>query len=226
MRSIALILIIMPLLAAGQCDPASLGILKAEVHGDSVTLFNDTAYRNCGAVYSMEITRISDDTLKWFQRDLGSVAYCICHFNLSVTVDSLTTGSYIVKAYFLELMSGDVCYIGSVPFTITEPGSYITPTVVNQEQSPCLIVGMPEENTLHDASIKVFPNPVQEILHVRTDLPGEKIVRISDIRSTCLQEVTSRQNEISMDVSVFAPGMYVLTLQTKERTVHIKFCKY
>jgi len=226
MRSIFLLLAFCPFFGFGQCDPSSLGTLRAEVYGDMVTLFNDTASRNCGAVYSMEITSIGDDTLKWLQRDLGSVAYCICNFNLSVTIDSLTSGSYTVKAYYQELMSGQVCFIGTLPFTVTQPGSYSTISITGQDQSPCFVVGEPESKPDNDVVLKVFPNPVREILHIQTSIPGEKIIRISDLRSVSLKEFTSGQNEISMDISTLVSGMFILTLQTKERTMHTYFCKY
>ncbi|TSA29974.1 MAG: T9SS C-terminal target domain-containing protein [Bacteroidetes bacterium] len=226
MKTLFGMLIMFPLLAAGQCDPASLGTLGAEVSGDMVTLFNDTAFRNCGALYSMEITRISDDTLKWFQRDLGSAAYCLCYFNLSVTVDSLSAGNYTVKAYFQELMSGEVCYIGSVPFTISEPASYINPTIIDQSQSDCLIVGEPDEQFDPEAALKVFPNPVQGLLQIQTGLSGQKMVRITNIRGVVVRNFIVVRNELSIDLRDLAPGIYVLTLQTQGETRQTKFCKY
>jgi len=62
MKSLLIFLSFAPLLVFGQCDPVEMGILRAVVQGDTVVLKNDTAYRNCGSEYLMEISK-SNDTI-------------------------------------------------------------------------------------------------------------------------------------------------------------------
>jgi len=76
---------LIPHLTFGQCDPAGNGTLSAEVQNNSVILRNDTIHCNCGALYTMGISWLSDDSLIWMQTDTGEVAFCYCHFDLSVT---------------------------------------------------------------------------------------------------------------------------------------------
>jgi hypothetical protein len=226
MKAIIFLLVLLPVLAIGQCNSTTFGILKAEVHGDTVILQNDTAYRNCGAIYSMGISSLNNDTLIWMQTDIGSVAYCYCYFNLSVTIDSLKPGNYSVKVYYSDLVNNDTCYIGSVSFTITNPNSYLSPSIQNQEQSSCFLVGVSDEKKSGDIVIKVYPNPTKGFLNIFIDLYGDKLIRISDLENKSILEFISDKNENVIDLRSLPNNMYFVTVKTKEKSLHSKFCKY
>ena len=127
MKTIVLILLALPFAVFGQCNPLGIGILKAEVDGNSVVLRNDTIYRNCACNYLMEITQLEGDTLAWIQLEQsGAFNNCNCHFNLSVTLDSLEPGNYYVKTFYTKIPfpTGDTCYVGLISFIITEQNSF------------------------------------------------------------------------------------------------------
>ena len=52
MKTLVFILIAVPYIVLGQCNPLGIGILKAEVDGNSVILKNDSIYRNCAVFLS------------------------------------------------------------------------------------------------------------------------------------------------------------------------------
>ncbi|MEZ5197727.1 MAG: hypothetical protein R2764_15480 [Bacteroidales bacterium] len=61
MKTLVFILLALPFTVFGQLNP--YGVLKAEVYGNTVILKNDSAFRNCACVYSMEIIQLEGDTL-------------------------------------------------------------------------------------------------------------------------------------------------------------------
>ena len=145
MKTLVFILIALPYIAFGQCNSIFNGILKAEVDGNSVILKNDSIYRNCAVSYLMEITEIEGDTLVWFQLEqMDMWMMCLCHFNLSVTLDSLEAGNYYVKTYYTNIPFpvGDTCYVGLIPFTISEQNSFVSYGVTDPYQSSCFMVGV------------------------------------------------------------------------------------
>jgi hypothetical protein len=167
MKTCIFLLILLPYIAVSQCNPSGNGSLSADVNGDSLILRNNTVTRNCAAFYSMSIIRPSNDTLIWLQTDIGDVAYCHCNFDLSVTLDSLSPGDYVVKAWYTKASFNDTCYIGSVPFTIAQPENYPAPKVINQYQSACFTVGLLENQNFSALSPDLFPNPAGDILYIR-----------------------------------------------------------
>ncbi|MBK6967346.1 MAG: T9SS type A sorting domain-containing protein [Bacteroidales bacterium] len=208
MKSIILFLLLIPYIAASQCNPSGNGLLSADVSGDTLILRNDTVTRNCAACYSMGISRLSSDTLIWMQTDIGDVAYCHCNFDLSVTLDSLSPGDYVVKAYYTQASDDDTCYIGSVPFTITQPESYAAPKVINQWQSACFTVGLEESTSAFERCIDIYPNPAGDILYIRNEQDDTGTVVISNLNGQ-LQISTIIKNQLTeIDLANLSPGIY------------------
>ncbi len=145
MKAVVFFMTFIPCIAFGQCIwwyyP---GTLSAQVIGDTVILREDTARRNCGAIYQMEISTVSD-TIIWFQRDIGGAFSCDCLFNLSVTIDSMETGHHVVKIYYTELEvpdPPDTCYVGLISFDILEQNSFPSFSMIGQNQTDCFSIGV------------------------------------------------------------------------------------
>ena len=217
--------LLIPVFAIGQFSPAASDILKAEVHGDTVILRDDTAFRNCGAVYTMQVVKTASYTLKWVQKDYGSTAYCYCNFNLAVTIDSLKPGNYTVNTYHTIPGSGSLNYIGVIHFTIGAPSSFPSPSIVSQSQSSCLVVGVPPDPEIPGSSLKIFPNPTSDFIQISTDLTGEKSISITDMTSNRVVQVTTDKQEILIDLRPLSAQMYFITLKHKERTMQAKILK-
>ncbi len=224
--AIFFLLSLSPILAIGQwCDSIYFGKLKAEVYGDSVVIKDDTAYRGCGVLYAMEFHFTSPDTLIWMQRDTGEVVGCLCHFNLSMTIDSLKPGNYTAKTYYSFSSISDTCYIGSVSFIIAQQNSYLSPFLLSQEQSQCLVVGVSDKNNAMDNSIKIYPNPADDYLNVITDLNGEKLIRISSLENKCVFDLKTNTKENIIDLHNLPKMIYFITVRTNDGTVHSKFIR-
>ena len=224
--TILIIIALLPIISFGQwCDPMTFGILKAEVKGDSVILKDDTVSRNCGVQYLMKVNAISSDTLVWKQVDFGVAYGCYCHFNLSVTIDSLKPGNYTVKVYYSDSNYLYPCYVGSISFQITKPNSFSTPSILNQQQSDCFEVNSINENSSIGTILKVYPNPSSGLLNILTDLKGEKIIRVTDLENKCILEYFTSKNEEQIDLSRLPNMFYLISVSNKDKTVHAKFCK-
>lgn len=75
------------------------------------------------------------------------------------------------------------------------------------------------KNSQHLSSLKVFPNPVMEVvnLELKTDYEGEAIIRILDMTNreikSSKQNVTKDVNNIQVDATDLRDGLYVLLIQ-------------
>jgi hypothetical protein len=220
-----LVLFAIPIFSFGQSVQTTVDKLKAEVHGDTVILRDDSAYRNCGASYEMQLTIVNDTTFRWIQKDKGSIAYCDCNFNLSCTVDSLKPGDYTVNTYYTYPGSSSLKYVGKINFTISAPNNYVLPSIINQAQSPCFIVGIAPENEPSDCKIKVYPNPASRYIKIATDMPETKTIMITDITNHCVLQFNTDQKETLVDLINLPSQMYFITVKSKGQVVHSKVYK-
>ncbi len=224
---IIIILAILPILSLCQCDPLFYGKLKAEVNGHSVTLRDDTAWRNCGIRYDMQVSTLKNDTLVWMQKTDGALTNCLCHYNLSVTIDSLRTGLYTAKVYYSSIWPTFTCYVGSIPFEITDPFTYYSPFKSGQYQSDCFpIVVTQDEKAMDNEVLKVFPNPTEGILNIVTELKGISVIRISDIESKIVLEIQTDRVENAVDLTYLPGAMYFVTVWNNDKSLHARFLKY
>jgi hypothetical protein len=229
MKNIIFLSLFFPLLLMGQKQVNYSGILKAHVSGDTVTIFEDTAWRNCGAMYNMKAW-IQEDTLYWYQIDTGWSFGCLCCFNLSLTVDSLKTGHYTAKVFYTEYPDWpppypDTVYSGSVQFDITEQNSYPAINTVNQFQSDCFTyTALDDENEVSIVS-SVFPNPVQSILHLNSLLLNKKSIKIYDLQGRRLYYNITNRESLDIDFSNFENGIYLLSIENGTEIDYIKVIK-
>jgi hypothetical protein len=221
MKNVFFCFLLIPVMGWSQssCGSWNNGVLRAEVTGDTVTLHNDTAYRNCGAMYQMK-TGFIGDTLIWLQVDTGWVFGCMCHFNLSLTLDSMKTGSYAAKVYYTTYPPNyyppDTCLAGIITFEVTKPNANLSLRKAGEGQSPCysLPVGMGEVSQARAEEMELFPNPVGDVLFFRTSTNGMQEIVISDMHGMTMVKWKVNGDEARIPVSSLAPGVYVLTATT------------
>ena len=219
---------LVPILSFGQwiqCYDWQRGTLSAEVHGDTVIFKNDNANRNCYARYVMEVTR-SNDTLIWMEHDTGDLAGCVCNFNMSVTMDSLKTGHYYLKAYYQKLEGGDtICFIGLIGFDIIELNNYMNNAMIAQGQSSCFPTGINELRSTPDDLVQIFPDPATSYINVKSSDLSTKEIFIYNMQGKLVIETTSSRIEYKIDVSNLPNGLYLMTILSKDKSVRSKFCK-
>jgi hypothetical protein len=227
MKTILISLVLLPFVSFGQwqCDNVFKGILRADVHGDTVVFKNDTAYRNCWALYKMEVSQ-SNDTIIWLQSDTGSVAGCLCYFNVSVTIESLQTGHYFLKAYFESLEGDTTCFIGLIEFDITKQNTYSSHKIIDQGQSDCFPVSINEAQINGNQDLIVYPNPTSGFINILTKDNSSKEIYIFDIKNNKISSFQSNEKINTIDVSAFLPGMYFIKVLSNKQINNTKFCKF
>ena len=186
---------------------------------------NDSTCRNCGVEYVMEIYKVSDYILEWSQVDHGSVAYCLCPFNLSVTIDSLKPGHYTVRTYFTDALHIDSDYVGSVTFDITKPVSYQSPSITHQYQSICLDEGIPRKDRSAGTYLSVYPDPADDLITITTELTGDKTIRFITPDGKCMFEYLTNKTKNSINISRLPKMVYIISVANKEKSIYKKFCK-
>jgi len=126
MKKIILLLIIIILLPGflfSQYDS-----IFVEVNGDTATINHLNTERNCGSLFVMDV-EFDDFQITVTEVDTGDFAYCLCYFDLSVTIAGLEPGIYNVDIYGTDSLFG--YYWGNTQFTIE--GVHLT----NQTNSDC-----------------------------------------------------------------------------------------
>jgi len=152
--------------------------LFAVVSGDTVTLWQTGAYRNCGAAYRMEIEQ-SDYEIIWYQIDTGSAAYCFCYFDLSVSFQISESGTYHADIYYTESIDpGSPIFDGSIYFSVGNSYGPIRSEIISQYQSNCYQnVGITEKGISRN-TFNVYPIPLRdgELLNIEAFPTGGKAV--------------------------------------------------
>ncbi len=81
--------------------------------------------------------------------------------------------------------------------------------------------------------LSLFPNPAQEELGIRIEKFGIKEVKIYDVMGNVIQQLTTNNKQLTLDVSGLAKGMYFVevistgstTQGERETTLRRKFAK-
>lgn len=229
MVKIIFLFVFFPMLLMAQNPIEYSGVLKATIIGNSVTLAEDTAMRNCGALYTMQAW-LEGDTLYWYQIDTGQSFACSCWFNLSLTVDSLQPEHYTAKVFYTEYPDWlppypITVYSGSVPFEITEPNSSQTIALKEPYQSECFTNSLRVTETETAKSASVFPNPVHEVLYLEGMRAEQKTIALYNLLGRRLYQINTTQPSMELDMSNFEEGIFLLIIEKGARTEHVKVVK-
>lgn len=229
MRKLVVIFCSLPLFSIGQIHFYQPEEIKVQVNGDTVTLRQDTAFRNCGAEYNMKVLLLAD-TLFWLQEDTGSVVGCDCHFDLSVRVDSLSTGNYIAKVYYTAYPwwpppYPDTVYVGSVPFQITDQNFTSSVHPIEKIQSDCFFVGIENKKNEDTESVSLYPNPANNFLTIQSNAQTERVVKIYDHIGRPMLITRIKEGKEIIDISGFIPGIYLIRVETEMTAKRLIFIK-
>lgn len=64
-------------------------------------------------------------------------------------------------------------------------------------------------------TLKVYPNPNQGTFTVATNISGEKTIQIVSVDGKLVQQTTTNQKKIKIDLANIKPGFYLINLTTK-----------
>jgi hypothetical protein len=196
----------------------------ADVIGDTVILWETGAWRNCGSMYTAEVTQ-EGFILNWYQVDTGMTATCYCVFDLSVTYGPLEPGDYTARIYYTDAWAPtDTIYEGSVDFTINSQRSGPEGGgVIGNFQSDCYSgQGIADRNA--DLAFRVFPIPVS--LGEMINIESEKVLEdaVLEIFTVTGQKVYSRSykgpsrilEQINSQSILPGAGIYIFKLSAAE----------
>lgn len=140
LRSKVLLTIIILILGVA---PLQADDIYAVVDGNVATIWHRESNRNCGSLYQMDVS-LTDNLITVTEVDTGQLAYCLCWFDLAVTVGPLEPGDYTVEIYSDEFDETHP-YWGSTQFTIDGVG------LLDQTNSGC--VGTREDTTFVEIEV-------------------------------------------------------------------------
>jgi hypothetical protein len=196
--------------------------IYAVVDGNNVTLWETGAYRNCGALYLMEIDLV-DHHIDWYQVDTGLAAYCYCLFDLSVTYGPLEPGDYSVNVYYTESYTDDTIFDGTTGFSIGNKNREITSGIISQYQSDCYTGITDPEKDNND--FRIFPVPVRGggIVHIEALSVNESaILEIFSVGSKLIfsryyDGVQAFRDEWMTNELFPVSGLYFVRLRTVDK---------
>jgi hypothetical protein len=229
MRTLVIIFFSLPVILCGQIHYRQPEEIKIQVNGNIVTLSQDTVFRNCGALYNMKVGLVAD-TLYWIQEDTGSTVGCDCRFDLSIMVDSLSTGNYIAKVYYTEFPHWpppypDTVYVGSVAFEIANQNFSSSVHPVNKSQSDCFFVGEEETKNEHQENVIIYPNPARDIFTIERKGSEEGAFKIYDFMGRLILKSRITNEREILDITDYIPGIYLIKLENEVSGKWIKFIK-
>jgi hypothetical protein len=215
-----IILVLISLRSTAQYDS-----LFGVVSGDTVTFWQTIAWRNCSAVYRMEIEQ-DGYNLTWNQVDTADdLATCNCFFDLAVSFKVSTAGSYHADVYATPgLEPGNFIYQGFIEFTVGQCDGPARSEILGQYQSECYHdFGLSEEN-LSSTTFNLYPNPLKDadVLNFEAFSTGMTILEIFTLTG---KQIYSRQYDGNRQIrdsfikdGLFpAPGIYIVRLRNDDQ---------
>ena len=169
------------------------------------------------------------------QTNDGGYAVSGISFNSSlymiIKTDSLGNGGCNSNSITLYgSSSGFIPIIGQSPNTIQSGGGIVhsTPTLIGTGSitvnNPCS-VGISEINN-HQSSIEVYPNPFTSTATITfSEEQKNTTVLISDILGNTVQQLTTNNQQLILDMSSLAKGIYFLQINNDKGRVNKKLIK-
>lgn len=225
MKRILFLFLLLPVLSYAQTACGGFmyeGILKSKVNANAVTLIDDSVCRPCGIEYEMHLEFLPDNKINWIQYNVGNIAFCMCHYNLSTTLDSLSPGIYTVSVFDQWGETEAAQFIGNISFQISNPVTFQAATVTAHYQSPCYEINVNEPIENNNNVLHLFPNPSAGIIHLVDKISDTKIIRIIDLNNRCLLDFKTVNKENVIDLSNYSSGIYFVELYSEMKVYHAR----
>jgi len=111
-------------------------------------------------------------------------------------------------------------------------GQYCVSVTVNgcTSQTACTQVTISAGSSIIENeafNVNIFPNPTSDVINIHTGLTGNDMrIKITDLTGKIVQnEITTSEMQFSIDISHFAQGIYLLSIQNDKGTVVRKIIK-
>ncbi len=207
----------------------SLGTPYVEVYEDTVLFGINGMYRNCGALFEMDVQQ-EENIFTIAAVDTGDQAWCFCTFDVWVETDGVAPGDYTARFYsydLLNLVDHDTVFIGELPFTVETGGSGLL-SILSDAQSDCGGFLDTDEPILPNeyVTLSAYPNPFNPTTTITFDIPKESYVTLTiyDMMSRRVNELVSGRvssgkhsviwNGTDANNNPVASGMYLYQLKS------------
>lgn len=104
--------------------------LYTSISGDTLTIHHDGTERNCAALFTWDVNLL-DNLITVTEVDTGDQAWCICYFDLEVSLTGLNPGTYQIDIWSNDIGS-DPIFHGSLDLVWGDL------TVTGQDESGCV----------------------------------------------------------------------------------------
>ncbi len=96
------------------------GFIEFEFNGDSLTIWHYGAWRNCGAIYQMDLIMV-DSTIYLMENDTSSMwEWCMCYFDLATSITMPEPGRYNLIIHTTNKNNGDTSLVADTSFTVNQ----------------------------------------------------------------------------------------------------------
>lgn len=206
-----------PNLAYGYAVTSDLQSHLETVYGSSLTeFFNDWVFRQGYPSYTITAQNIGGGQARFVVNQTQS-NLSVSFFEMPVPVTVFGPSGQQLDVVLNNTTNGQV-FIQNVPFNITSISFDPSKHLISKNNTVTL------DTTKFDleSSVEIFPNPTSDVLNIK--LPTIAALQKATIYNSVGQKVMEA-NSGTIAVEALSSGVYPITIETSEGTIHKKFIK-
>ena len=206
-----------PNLAYGYAVTSDLQSHLETVYGSSLTeFFNDWVFRQGYPSYTITAQNIGGGQARFVVNQTQS-NLSVSFFEMPVPVTVFGPSGQQLDVVLNNTANGQV-FIQNVPFNITSISFDPSKHLISKNNTVTL------DTTKFDleSSVEIFPNPTSDVLNIK--LPTIAALQKATIYNSVGQKVMEA-NSGTIAVEALSSGVYPITIETSEGTIHKKFIK-
>ena len=195
------------------------------------------------SIIGNKVTILKSGRVSIFASQAGSVnfmaaerieqSFCVKPMKPIITMTNLNSPTLILSSNCVsgnQWYSGDQMIPGAINQTLIlqETGSYkvrVNEDDCISEFSETKSLVVTGDIAIGDYEVSIFPNPVDDLLIVKSKTREIDQIRISDLAGKEIDLKQIRSNECELDVSNYATGIYILKVQSGKVVTVSKFAK-
>jgi hypothetical protein len=200
-------------------------------------LTEPTATDNCGGTvtvtHNATLPITTSTTITWTYEDVNGNTSTQTQSIVINTVDvSVTDASPVLTAnatgatyQWVDCDNANAPIAGetSQSFTATENGNYAVEVTQNgcTDLSDCISVtnvGIEAEISVFE--VEVYPNPTTSVLFVQLTNDGETTWKLTNVTGQVVLEGVNYEDIFQLDLSEYAPGVYMLNIQQNDNVIN------
>lgn len=206
-----------PALAFGYAVTSNFQAHMEAVYGSSLTeFFNDWIYRQGYPSYTITAQNIAGGQARFVVNQTQS-HFSVTYFEMPVPVRIFGAGGQQADIVLNNTTNAQVI-IQAVPFPITSISFDPDKHLISKNNS----VTLDTKKFDLESSVEIYPNPASEVLNIKlpTIAALQKVIIYNSVGQKVLEA-----NSGTIAIEALATGVYPITIETSEGTIHKKFIK-